>query len=138
MKVRTDYSDGHYDVIGATPEDCSRGWKHTIEVSDEEWRLYCAHVEECRKWHRWASSLSNEEFAQTNPDYPFTDEDRAERAKLVQQIVNPNQEKPETLLDSMTQRALAAEAALINATRRRREALLALDEIVNPKQENTP
>ena len=90
MKVRTDYSDGHFDVIGATPDDLARGYKHNIEITDEEWRRYCLHLEECRKWHNWALFISNSEYALVNQDYPVRDDERVRHAALVQEILaNP-------------------------------------------------
>lgn len=55
VKVRVDYSDGHYWMDAAQPGD-----QHTIDIPDSLWAAYTAYSMQTHYWHRIIGQLDNQ------------------------------------------------------------------------------
>lgn len=67
MKVRVDYSDGHYTLELYTWDHEEAGLAY-VEIADGNWRDYQLHLKECLVWHAYCRDIDNELYEKENPD----------------------------------------------------------------------
>ena len=81
MKVRIDYSDGQYSMRPYTEEHAKLGWAGA-EISEQEWRLWNAFIEQDRAWQQYLCSLDNQQYEQDHPERSDPDNPPLSQADL--------------------------------------------------------
>jgi hypothetical protein len=66
MKVRINFSDGHYSMQEYTENHAKAGMAY-VEISAEDWREYQEHIEAERGWYQWLLGLDNQQFEKDHP-----------------------------------------------------------------------
>ena len=60
IRVRTEYSDGHYSMVKYTEAHAKAGFVYS-EITEDDWQGYCQWLNMSRQWQLWLQKLDNEQ-----------------------------------------------------------------------------